>query len=225
MDGNLHLHAYVKYVDEISSRSPSFFDITYDNNVYHGKYEPAKSAIASIKYISKDDKQPLELGDMDYQQEIVAKESKKRVLGKRLKTGESLIDLIDEFPEILCEYNKWKSNVENYFLDKARAKTDCTGFIPNNWALLLPITSDKKKHFWFWSSEPNHGKTKFLKSIDSSFRASWYNKSETFQSIHKDSQFVLIDEFTTADIKVTTLNSMCDGTYQYPVKGGHSCMC
>lgn len=40
--------------------------------------------------------------------------------------------------------------------------------------------------------------------------------------MHKDSQFVLIDEYTTADIKATTLNQMCDGTYQYPSKGGAS---
>ena len=38
----------------------------------------------------------------------------------------------------------------------------------------------------------------------------------------KDSQFIIIDEFTTPDIKTTTLNSMCDGTYQYPAKGGPS---
>lgn len=69
MDGNLHLHAYVKYADELSSRSPAFFDIAHEGKVYHGKYEPAKSAIASIKYISKEDKQPMEIGDMDWKQE------------------------------------------------------------------------------------------------------------------------------------------------------------
>jgi hypothetical protein len=30
----------------------------------------------------------------------------------------------------------------------------------------------------------------------------------------------MIDEYSTAHIKATVLNSMCDGTYQYPVKGG-----
>lgn len=30
----------------------------------------------------------------------------------------------------------------------------------------------------------------------------------------------MIDEFSTAHIKATVLNAMCDGTYQYPVKGG-----
>lgn len=44
--------------------------------MYHGSYEHAKSAIKSIRYVSKEDKEPLELGDMDYKQEIAAKESK-----------------------------------------------------------------------------------------------------------------------------------------------------
>jgi hypothetical protein len=66
MDGNLHLHAYVKYADYVRSRNPALFDIVHEGKVYHGKYEPAKSAIASIKYISKEDKEPLELGDMDW---------------------------------------------------------------------------------------------------------------------------------------------------------------
>jgi len=65
-DGNYHLHAYVKYINQINTRKPEFFDIVHEDKTYHGKYEPAKSAIGSIKYISKEDKEPLELGDMDY---------------------------------------------------------------------------------------------------------------------------------------------------------------
>ncbi len=75
-DGNLHLHAYVKYLNQVNTRKPEYFDITWEDKTYHGKYEPAKSAIGSIKYISKDDKEPMELGDMDYKQETAAKQSK-----------------------------------------------------------------------------------------------------------------------------------------------------
>lgn len=38
--------------------------------------------------------------------------------------------------------------------------------------------------------------------------------------MHQDSQFILVDEYTTPDLKVTVLNQMCDGHYPYPVKGG-----
>lgn len=29
-----------------------------------------------------------------------------------------------------------------------------------------------------------------------------------------------MDEYTSAHLTVTQLNQMCDGTYQYPIKGG-----
>lgn len=64
--GDLHLHAYFKFDKPVNYKDPRCFDIEYENKTYHGKYEPAKSAIASIKYISKHDKEPLEVGDMDY---------------------------------------------------------------------------------------------------------------------------------------------------------------
>lgn len=70
--------------------------MTYEDKSYHGKYESAKSAIASIKYVSKHDKEPLELGDMDHKQEQEAKANKKKILGKRLATGEALHDIIDD---------------------------------------------------------------------------------------------------------------------------------
>lgn len=130
--------------------------------------------------MSKHDENPLELGDMDYKQEIKAKESKKRVLGKRLISGEKLVDVVRENPEMLIEFKRWELNLEAFILADQRNKPDCSGFIPNNWALALPISSEKKKHYWFWSTEPNKGKTTFLKSIDESFRASWFNKAEVY---------------------------------------------
>lgn len=55
-DGDLHLHAYVKYMNQINTRNSKFFDIDYDGKVYHGNYQKAKCAIASIRYITKEDK-------------------------------------------------------------------------------------------------------------------------------------------------------------------------
>lgn len=96
--------------------------------------------------------------------------------------------------------------------------------LPNTWDLVLPLEdkTTKKRHYWFWTNEPDKGKTTFLETMETRYRTSWYNKSEVYQSVHTDSQFILIDEYTTADIKCTTINQMCDGNYQYPTKGGQS---
>jgi hypothetical protein len=71
--------------------------------------------------------------------------------------------------------------------------------IPNNWDILLPINEEKQKHYWFWSEAANTGKTTFLLKMEETFRCSWYSRQESFQQIYTDSQFILIDEFTTSD--------------------------
>jgi len=114
-DGNLHLHAYAKFDKPIDTKDCKYFDITYEGSTYHGKYEPAKSAIASIKYVSKHDKEPLELGDMDWKQETAAKECKKKILGKRLAQGEAIIDVLeDDNYELMFNLKQLQANVELY---------------------------------------------------------------------------------------------------------------
>lgn len=92
---------------------------------------------------------------MDYKQLIAARESHKRVLGKRLMSDEPLTDIVQDYPENVIDYLKIKANREAFKRDLARAKPDCTGFIPNTWGQALPILSEKKKHYWFWSEDPN----------------------------------------------------------------------
>lgn len=161
---------------------------------------------------------------MDWKQETEAKAAKKKVLGKRLIQGENLLDIVEENPEMLFELKRIQGNLEVYHQLKARQKPDCGDFIENNWDILMHYddhaSGNKKRHWWIWSTEPNRGKTKFLERCDANYRCSWYNKSEVYQQVHQDSQFILVDEYTTPDLKVTVLNQMCDGHYPYPVKGG-----
>ena len=56
----------MKFTVKKQVTSPTYFDLIYEGKTYHGNYDTAKSAIGSIKYITKEDKDPLELGDMDY---------------------------------------------------------------------------------------------------------------------------------------------------------------
>jgi len=104
-DGDLHLHAYVKYIKDISTRNPKYFDIVHEGQVYHGNYQTAKCAIASIKYITKEDKEPMEIGDMDWKQETAAKQTKQKILGKRLAAGEPVDQIIaDGNEELIMSY-------------------------------------------------------------------------------------------------------------------------
>jgi hypothetical protein len=171
--GDLHLHAYVKYDTKLHIRDPHYFDFLG----YHGKYEPARNGFASVKYVTKHDKSPLELGDMKVEDYLKQRADHKKVLGKRLAEGESLVSLIESGEhQLIFDYAKITANIKAYFEDKARAKPDCIDLIPNNWDILLPIHSDKDRHYWFWSDQPNTGKTTFLKQIADTYRASWYSR-------------------------------------------------
>ena len=66
MDGEKHLHAYIKLANYVNTTNCHYFDLQWEGKNYHGKYEPAKSAHASIKYMTKHDKDPLEIADMDW---------------------------------------------------------------------------------------------------------------------------------------------------------------
>jgi len=121
-------------------RNPQFFDF----QGYHGKYEPARNGYASVKYVTKHDKSPLELGDMKLSDYTQQRESHKKVLGKRLAEGETLVSLIDSGEhQLIFEYGKLEQNIKAYFEAKARAKPDCIDIIPNNWDIVIPINDHK----------------------------------------------------------------------------------
>jgi Geminivirus Rep catalytic domain. len=211
-DGSPHVHAYIRFAKEKDVRKPEYFDI----GEYHGNYQTAKSSIAAARYCKKDGVF-LEIGDIDILGEKVAREGKRKILGKRLAEGDSLVDLIQEgHHQLIFGFQKLQADIKAYQELVERNKPTCEETIPNTWDLALPLLEHKQRHYWLWSDQPNLGKTTFLKKLATDYRCSWYNQAETFQQIHADSQFILLDEYSSAVLKVTQLNQMADGTYQYP---------
>jgi len=209
-DGSPHLHAYLNYETKVAF-GPRRWDLGPE---IHGDYEPCNSWRHWAKYCQKD-------GDFIANFDLEAATAKKasgRDLNKRLLT-EDLCDLVDEGVIPLEKYIKVKANKTQYIRDRVPARPRCTGMIPNTFGLLLPLYTEKCRHYWFWSSEPNKGKTTFLKVLDALFPCYWWTSAEAFQSsIHPGTQFVFIDEYQFARINYGQLNQMCDGTWQYPVK-------
>lgn len=215
-DGTPHLHCYLYYDKQVSISNERYFDL----GSFHPNVQSAKSLRAVQAYIKKD-------GDfiqegIDYAANIAAITDHRAYLGKRLIDGESLTDLTKEFPQLLFRYKNLKENVAAFRADQVPNLPRCTGFIPNTFGLIMPLCSEKKRHYWFWSPCPNKGKTLFLLAIREQFPSLWYSWRESFQTPAPHAQFVLLDEYTTGHLTVTQLNMMCDGTYQYPVKGSDS---
>ncbi len=100
---------------------------------------------------------------MDAKQELKAKESKKRILGKRLIEGERLEEVVIEHPELIFGYSKLEGDIKAFKRAKKSNLPLCEGFIPNTWNIDLPILNCKKRHYWIWSEGGNYGKTSFWK--------------------------------------------------------------
>lgn len=216
-DGSPHLHAYLQLEKRYDCRDSSFWDL----QGYHGNYQSARKPLDALNYVRKD-KDFIEWGDLDVEGKVHAALGHTRYLGKRLIEGEPLHTLTEEYPELLFKYRDIKAGLAAYRQDCAPVLPRCVGFLPNTFGLCLPLLSSKQRHYWFWSDTPNRGKTTFLASIASQYPSFWYSWAEKYQAPHQDSQFVLIDEYSVGHLTVTQLNMMCDGTYQYPVKGSSS---
>lgn len=213
-DGTPHIHAYVLLEKEFNCKSATFWDI----NGHHGNYQTARNINSVAQYIKKDGDY-IELGTIDWKEKLDAKKEHRKYLGKQLIEGVKLVDLVKEHPELIFDYKKIHENLELFKAHNAPVLPKCIGFIPNTWGIICPVLETKHRHYWFWSDQPNKGKTTFLESIRAKYPSMWYSWNEKFQTYVKDPQFVLIDEYSTGHLTVTQLNMMCDGTYQYPVKG------
>jgi len=227
-DGTPHIHAYVSLEQKTDFSSPSCLDI----DGYHGNYQTAGSPEAVAIYIKKDS-DFLEEGETSWEQAQTARRCHKKIILKSLVEDPSesnLLAQVKEHPELLTDLKKMKVNLEclrqlQRQEDDKRAR--CQGFIPNTWGKLMPVwnpdgqeNGQKKRHYWIYSSLANKGKTTFLRALDSQFTCSWYNTRETFQSLSSKSQFILLDEYAPGNsVTIRQLNQMCDGTYQYPIKG------
>lgn len=215
-DGSPHLHCYLYYDSKFDCSNQRFFDIAG----YHPNVQSAKSLKAVRDYVKKDGDYIQE--GMNYKAELEASDDHVSVLCKRLLDGENEEELIRQHPKLVRGYKKLVQDVEFFKLRHSKSLPLCTTEIPNTWGLTLSLSVDKNRHYWLWSSAPNLGKTTFLTSIQSSFPSLWYSVSEKYQVSAPGSQFVLLDEYSVGHLTITQLNSMCDGTYRYPVKSAES---
>lgn len=173
-DGQPHIHAYVNYMKKIDVKRSDFFDI----DLFHPNVQGVRCSAAVAKYCKKDGDYIQEGCDINADQ--MAREGKKKILGKRLLT-ERLVDVIEDHPELIFDYKRLKANIMEFKKDSLRNQlSECKDIIPNTWDQIMPLLSTKQRHFWVWSDEPNKGKTTWLNEMSSTFRCSWYNYQENF---------------------------------------------
>lgn len=140
---------------------------------------------------------------------------------KKLDTGVSMYDLAqDHFVEFV-RYNRSLTVYSEMVANKTQPLVRLEGQIPNPWGFNLTIYPPviKKRHYWLYSSEPNTGKTTFLEKLNDMAPCYFFCVEEKYQTVKELVQFVLFDEYSRPILKGTELNSICDGNFNYIVKG------
>ena len=120
-------------------------DITHDGKTYHPNIKDSqiKSKKRALTYCSKEDPDPLQY-NIDIKEETAAREQHKRILGKRLISGENLHDVVQEHPELIFGYKKLEADIAAYKRAKKEDKPDLPSELPNPWKLKLPVHTDRK---------------------------------------------------------------------------------
>lgn len=211
-DGKYHLHAFLKLNKEVRlGTHGEKFDLEDSTGLrFHGDYKVSSNPVGAAKYCSKGN-------DFITNVDLDSWSRKKGKLTNAVLLDTPLKELVDKDMVSIYNLPKLIEARAAYARLTFRPRTD--SFPLNPWGLLLPFKLDKKRHYWFWSTRPNMGKTTFLEALAARAPCLWYSWAEKFQVSVPDAQFVLMDEYSVAHLTIMSLNQICDGHYHYPVKG------
>lgn len=213
-NGNDHLHCYLELTEQLRSRDSRFADI----EGYHGNYQGCRSTKNVAKYVTKEDNfiANFDIGDV-----LTKSTTEKKVLAKRIIEGESLLQIVQEQPQLLFGYKRLKEDVETWRADFQSEQRDCDlpDEIPNPWGLRLQVETDIKKcHYWFYSTRPNKGKTTgVILPLVRDFNAVVIDPKSTYHEIRKTTKVICLDEIKKGDLKYNELNRWCDGFGKFRV--------
>jgi len=213
-DGDPHIHAFLKFESKVSiDQEWRRFDLRSNGHLYHGHYEAAASYKRVKDYCKKD-------GNYIASFDLDAALHKKAKLNKRLLV-EDPCELVDSGDVSIYQLKSLMQGRDIYNSLKSPTKPRAQHLVANPFGFLLPVytVKTKKRHWWFWSKAPNTGKTSFLRDLAQNHPCHWMAR-ERFQAMHPGTQFILLDEYTSPWLPIFELNQMCDGTFQYPSKGG-----
>lgn len=227
-DGGLHYHGQFQFEARKDIKSAKTFNFKGS----HPHLEKTNDSVSWNTYVKKE-KCFVEWGEFQYLLKRPAAKTgkeaglmKKKLTNKELLEGD-LVTMVDTDQISLYDLGKLIKARSEYALLKGSVKPTCEGLMPSLWDGIVleykPLTCDtKQRHIWLWSDGPNKGKTTFLKKLDSMYRCFWYNPSEKFQNnVLSNGQFMLFDEMNFGRMPTASaLNSMCDNTFAFPIKGG-----
>lgn len=119
--------------------------------------------------------------------------------------------------KLLIRYNLERRFDEIRKFTEIDERADLPDQLDTPWNFVLDTKlKDKQRHYWIFSREPNKGKTfHFAKPISKKYKVYLHVGKFDYWSCKRTDQAVILDEYNTAGLSWNTLNSICDGTYQF----------
>lgn len=192
-NGVKHFHAYVLLKTKVRF-SAALFDI----DETHGNYQPAKYKHKVIKYICKEDNEPLTNINIE------ALEKKKN---KNLNKEDYLKNPVELMEEGKITFFQISSFVQNQNLYKLLSVKQA-----------IDLGIEKKRHFWYWG-ESNSGKTYFLKSQIKKDESDWFQiPLNNDWNGYCGQKNLYLDEFK-GQLSIQEINRLCDGGAKVNTKG------
>lgn len=215
-NGDPHLHIYLKLSEEFQTADATALDIIAPPfKIAHGSYEGARSAKNVVKYCSKDG---LYKSNFDISMMTQSQTTRKQI-GKRLLEGEDLTTMIPEYPHLIFGYKRLKEDIGSYVADAKDDRGSLPPFLPNPWGKVLPSQKKaKRRHYWIYSQLPNKGKTTmFAEPLAKDYRCYIKCGDFSYWNVCGHEEAIILDEYNTAGLKWSSLNSLCDGNYEFRV--------
>ena len=103
-DGSPHIHAFIKCYKKVNINNPSHLDLNYEDTIYHGNYQTAKSPNSILTYMLKDIKRRDDVNILS----SPGISDRIDMLGNWLELGQAVISLAEE-GKISAAINLYKS--------------------------------------------------------------------------------------------------------------------
>ena len=202
-----HIHTYIEFEQKIKTENVFFFDVKYNDKIYHPNIQRPYNKIGILKYIcgltkkKKDDEKHVFEYNINVEDYLKSFKTKKnRIFYELINKRISLVDLMLEKPELIKIYKDIKVNLNIYWNDLNKSIKEFT-----------------KKSYWIYGP-PGIGKSY---SIRKNYPELYYKDCSKWWDGYVYQEIVLIDDFD--DKKLGHYLKIWSDNYAFfgEVKGGN----
>lgn len=236
-DGNHHLHIVVQFSKRIFVRdlNPIFDPIANK----HGNYTVVRNLQASIRYVKKEDFQPITFGKVPEKKPKTAKQLKSDIIAGKLRSGQTIQDIDKEEGGFVLNNLKKILQYQAFLMIHGQTRLTATHQVTleigptgneaertvHTWLLENMGKRDRplKTKQLYIQGPSNHNKTGLVKKLGEFYKYYPMSPEETFDDHYNDETYdlVILDEFSArCKRSPQSLNAFSDGSlYIVPQKG------